>query len=154
MSLYGAYDPDNVFARILRGDLPCHRVYEDEDVLALLDAYPQAPGHTLIIPKHGKARNFLELDDRAISPLFNCAKRLMKVLVTELEPVGVQMLQFNGGDGGQSVFHFHIHLVPRWKGQPLGLHAQTPGDAAELAKLAERLRCRVDRMSFEQEPRT
>jgi Diadenosine tetraphosphate (Ap4A) hydrolase and other HIT family hydrolases len=147
MSLYGEYDPGNVFARILRGELPCHRIYEDDDVLAFLDAYPQAPGHTLIIPKDGQARNLLELDDRAIKPLFSCAKRLMKVIVAELEPVGVQLLQFNGGDGGQSVFHVHIHLVPRWKGQPLGLHAQTPGDAAELSKLAERLRNRVDAMS-------
>src|SRR6185369_15389840 len=89
-------------------------------VLAFLDAYPQAPGHTLIIPKHGRARNFLELDDRAIPPLFSCAKRLMTVIVTELERVGVQMPQFNGGDGGQSVFHFHIHLVPRWKGLAAG----------------------------------
>lgn len=151
MSLYGAYDPENVFARILRDELPSHRIYEDADVLAFLDAYPQAPGHTLIVPKHGQARNFLELDSRAIAPLFSCAQRLMKVMVAELEPVGVQMLQFNGGDGGQSVFHFHIHLVPRWKGQSLGLHAQTPGDPAELAKLAERLRRRAETMALEKE---
>ncbi|GAA0333265.1 HIT family protein [Sphingomonas oligophenolica] len=144
MSLYGDYDRDNVFAKILRGEISCHRVYENEEVLAFLDAFPQAPGHTLIIPKKGQARNLLELDDRAISPLFLCAKRLMNVIVTELQPVGVQLLQFNGGDGGQSVFHIHVHLVPRWTGQALGLHGQTPGDAKDLAAMADRLRKRID----------
>jgi histidine triad (HIT) family protein len=147
MSLHGEYDPNNVFAKILRGDLPCHRVYEDDAILAFLDAFPQSPGHTLIIPKHGRARNLLELDDSAIAPVFRCAKRLMGVIVTELQPVGVQMLQFNGGDGGQSVFHLHVHLVPRWKGQPLGLHGQTPGNPQELAAIAERLRRRVAAMA-------
>jgi len=147
MSLLGEYDPNNVFAKILRGDLPCHRIYEDGDVLAFLDAFPQSSGHTLIIPKHDQARNLLELDERSIMPLFRCAKRLMAVIVAELRPVGVQLLQFNGGDGGQSVFHVHVHLVPRWKGQPLGLHGQTPGDPQELAMTAERLRRRVAEMA-------
>ena len=146
MSLYGDYDQHNVFARILRGELPCHRVYEDDQVLAFLDAFPQSAGHTLIIPRHGQARNLLELDDGAVTPLFQCAKRLIAVLVAELDPVGVQLLQFNGGDGGQSVFHVHVHLVPRWPGQPLGLHGQTPGDPEELAMIAERLRKRVSIM--------
>jgi histidine triad (HIT) family protein len=146
MSLYGEYDPGNVFARILRGELPCHRIYEDDDVLAFLDAFPQAAGHTLIIPKRGQARNLLELDQAEIGPLFRCAKNLMAVLVAELEPVGVQLLQFNGGDGGQSVFHVHVHLVPRWAGQPLGLHGQVPGDPAQLDEIAERLNLRAQRM--------
>jgi len=149
MSLYGEYDPGNVFARILRGELPCHRIYEDDDVLAFLDAFPQAAGHTLIIPKRGQARNLLELDQAEIGPLFRCAKNLMAVLVAELEPVGVQLLQFNGGDGGQSVFHVHVHLVPRWAGQPLGLHGQVPGDPAQLAEIAERLKFCAQRMLVE-----
>lgn len=147
MSLYGHYDPDNVFAKILRGELPCQRVYEDEHVLAFLDAFPQAMGHTLIIPKQGRARNLLELDETAVAPLFRCAKRLMDVIVQELQPVGIQLLQFNGGDGGQSVFHVHVHLVPRWEGQPLGLHGQTPGDPQQLAEVADRLRKRADMLA-------
>jgi len=146
MSLYGAYDTDNVFARILRGELPCHKVYEDDQVLAFLDAFPQAPGHTLIIPRQGHARNLLELDEAIIPPLFRCAKHLMSVIVAELNPVGVQLLQFNGGDGGQSVFHVHVHLIPRWAGQPLGLHGQVAGDLKELAAIAERLRTRASMM--------
>jgi len=147
MSLHGTYDDDNVFARILRGELPCHRIYEDEDVLAFLDAFPQAQGHTLIVPKRLRARNLLELPEAAVAPLFLCAKRLMAVLIAELEPVGVQMLQFNGGDGGQSVFHVHVHLVPRWAGQPLGLHGQVAGDPQQLAEVATRLRDRVTVMA-------
>lgn len=147
MSLYGKYDPDNVFARILRGELPCHKVYEDDDVLAFLDLFPQAQGHTLIIPKRGQARNLVELDEREIAPLFASAKRLMTVLVAELAPVGVQLMQFNGGGGGQSVFHVHVHLIPRWEGQPLGLHGQVPGDPQALTELAERLRARVAAMA-------
>jgi histidine triad (HIT) family protein len=145
MSLFGDYDPDNVFAKILRGELPCHRIYENNEVLAFLDLFPQSSGHTLIIPKHSRARNLLELDDATIAPLFSCAKLLMGVLVAELAPVGVQLMQFNGGAGGQSVFHVHVHLIPRWEGQPLGLHGQVPGDPAELSALAARLSDRVAR---------
>jgi histidine triad (HIT) family protein len=147
MSLHGHYDPDNVFAKILRGELPCHRIYEDDDVLAFLDVFPQSRGHTLIVPKRSRARNLLELEDSEIAPLFTRAKMLMALLVAELDPVGVQLLQFNGGDGGQSVFHVHVHLVPRWAGQPLGLHGQVPGDPEELAALAVRLRERLARMA-------
>jgi len=143
MSLYGSYDRENVFARILRGELPCHKVYEDDDVLAFLDVFPQSQGHTLIIPKRGEARNLLELEEEAIAPLFVCAKRLMAILVAELEPIGVQLMQFNGGEGGQSVFHVHVHLIPRWPGQPLGLHGQVPGDPEKLTELAARLRERI-----------
>lgn len=145
MSLYGDYDTQNVFAKILRGELPCHRVYEDGETLAFLDMFPQSRGHTLIIPKRGQARNLLELDERSIAPIFHCSRMLMGVLVAELEPVGVQLLQFNGGEGGQSVFHVHVHLVPRFSGQSLGLHAQTPGDPVELEQTAARLRKRIAR---------
>lgn len=146
MSLYGSYDPQNVFAKILRGELPCHRVYEDDDVLAFLDLFPQSRGHTLVIPKGSEARNLLELEEPKIASLFACAKRLMALLVAELDPVGVQLLQFNGGDGGQSVFHVHVHIVPRWAGQPLGLHGQEPGSPDELADLSARLRARLASM--------
>lgn len=143
MSLVGTYDPDNVFAKILRGELPCHRIWEDEDTLAFLDLFPQSPGHSLIIPKRGQARNLLDLDEASIAPLFCRAQMLMRVLVAELDPVGVQLLQFNGGDGGQSVFHVHVHLVPRFAGQALGIHAQQRGDPGELDAMAQRLRARI-----------
>ena len=143
MSLYGTYDVQNVFARILRGELPCHKIYEDDQVLAFLDLYPQAQGHTLVIPKHEAARNLLELSEAAIGPLFRAARRIMAALVAEVEPDGIQLFQFNGGDGGQSVYHIHVHVVPRWPGQPLGLHGQTKGDPVALATLAARLAARL-----------
>jgi len=146
MSLYGEYDADNIFAKILRGEVPCHPVYENEDVLAFLDAFPQSQGHTLIIPRHERARNLVELDNAAIAPLFTCAKMMMQVLIDELQPDGVQLMQFNGGRGGQSVFHVHVHLIPRWPGQPLGVHSQNAGDPDELAALASRLQARAAKL--------
>jgi histidine triad (HIT) family protein len=143
MSIYGTYDPDNIFARVIRGELPCHKVYENEDVLAFLDLFPQSRGHTLVIPKKEQARNLLELDDAAIGPLFRAVKTVMKAVIAEVEPDGVQVHQFNGGEGSQSVFHIHVHIVPRWPGQPLGMHGQTRGDDAQLAALAARLRARL-----------
>jgi histidine triad (HIT) family protein len=143
MSLYGTYDPQNIFARVIRGELPCHRVYEDDEVLAFLDLFPQAMGHTLIVPKRSEARNLLELDEAGIAVVFAAARKIMTVLVAELKPDGVQLMQFNGGVGGQSVFHLHVHLIPRWPGQPIGLHAQQQGDSAELERLAARLRARA-----------
>ena len=143
MSLIGVYDPGNVFAKVLRGDLPCYRIYEDDDLLAFLDLYPQARGHTLVIPKNEQARNLLELSDAAIGPLFIAVKKIMKALVAEVQPDGVQIFQFNGGEGGQSVYHIHVHIVPRWPGQPLGMHAQAKGDPQALEALAASLSARL-----------
>jgi histidine triad (HIT) family protein len=143
MSLYGTYDPDNIFARILRGEMSCYKVYENDDVLAFLDLFPQARGHTLVIPKKYQARNLIELDDEAMAPLFIAVKKVMKAVIAEVEPDGVQLHQFNGGEGSQSVFHIHVHIVPRWPGQPLGPHGQKKGDPAELEALAARIRARL-----------
>ena len=142
MSLFGDYDPDNIFAKILRGAAPCYKVFEDDDVLAFLDLFPQAPGHTLVIPKHGTARNILEVDPDTLSVLYRAAQTLAKGLVAELQPDGIQVSQFNGGPSGQSVFHIHVHLIPRWGNQPLGMHARDKGDPAELEALAQRLALR------------
>ncbi|MDB5420511.1 MAG: family hydrolase [Brevundimonas sp.] len=143
MSLFDAYDPANVFARILRGELPAYTVYEDEHVLAFLDVFPQARGHTLVIPKIGTARNILEIDDEALNRVMRVVRRVAIGLVDALDdPEGVQIWQFNGSDsGGQSVFHLHVHVVPRWHGQTLGPHGkgQVKGDPAELAILAPQI---------------
>ena len=143
MSLYGTYNPQNIFAKVLRGELPCYKVYENDDVLAFLDLFPQARGHTLVIPKIEQARNLIELNDAAIGPLFRAVKKVMKALAAEVEPDGIQLFQFNGGEGSQSVYHIHVHLVPRWPGQPLGMHGQVKGDPDELAALAISLAARL-----------
>jgi histidine triad (HIT) family protein len=136
MSLYGTYDPQNPFARILRGEQHCYKIYEDVDTLAFLDLFPQSRGHTLVIPKRGTARNLLEIERDELVPLVLAVQKVARAVVAAVKPDGVQIFQFNGGQGGQSVFHIHVHIVPRWPGQPLGLHGQVKGDPLELAALA------------------
>ncbi|MGE8499160.1 MAG: HIT family protein [Pseudomonas sp.] len=143
MSLYGEYDTQNIFAKIIRGEAPCFKLYEDDDVLAFLDVFPQSFGHTLVIPKRSPARNILEIDDDALSKVMRVVRQLTQVLVDELQPDGVQVAQFNGAPAGQTVFHIHMHIVPRFAGEGLGIHAANPADKAELEKLQARLLKRI-----------
>ncbi|QLC74249.1 HIT family protein [Pseudomonas sp. LPB0260] len=139
MSLHGDYDPQNIFAQIIRGEAPCYKLYEDDDVLAFLDLFPQALGHTLVIPKRAAARNILEIDAQALAKVMAATQLLARVLVDELQPDGVQVAQFNGGPAGQTVFHLHMHVIPRFAGQGLGIHAANKADPAELEALQARL---------------
>ncbi|MFZ5958285.1 HIT family protein [Pseudomonas knackmussii] len=139
MSLQGTYDPQNIFAQIIRGDAPCYKLYEDDDVLAFLDLFPQSVGHTLVIPKRSAARNILEVDPEALGKVMGVVQRLTRVIVDELNPDGVQVAQFNGAPAGQTVFHIHMHIVPRYAGQGLGIHAAQKADPAELEQLQARL---------------
>ena len=118
MSLHGTYDPQNVFAQIIRGEAPCYKLYEDDDVLAFLDIFPQSYGHTLVIPKRSAARNILDIDPDALAKVMAVVQRLARVLVEELEPAGVQVAQFNGSPAGQTVFHIHMHIVPASRARP------------------------------------
>lgn len=139
MSLHGDYDPQNIFAQIIRGEAPCYKLYEDEDVLAFLDLFPQAHGHTLVIPKRVAARNILEIDADSLAKLMAVTQQLTRALVAELQPDGVQVAQFNGAPAGQTVFHLHLHIIPRVVGQGLGIHAANRADPAELEQLQARL---------------
>ena len=139
MSLHGQYDEQNIFAKIIRGEAPCYKLYEDDDVLAFLDLFPQSRGHCLVIPKQAKARNILEIDDASLAKLMAAVRKLTQAVVDELQPAGVQVAQFNGAPAGQTVFHIHVHIVPRYEGDQLGLHASQQGDAAELEALQARL---------------
>lgn len=143
MSLYGAYDPQNVFARIIRGELPCFKLYEDDQVLSFLDLFPQSRGHSLVIPKRVEARNLLEIDPDSLCTLMRATQRLTRFIVDELQPDGVQIAQFNGACSGQTVFHIHIHIIPRYAGESLGMHARGKADEAELRQLQERLVRRI-----------
>lgn len=140
MSLSGPYDPDNIFARIVRGEAQCHRVWQDERLLAFLDVFPQSRGHALVIPKDTRARTILEIEPDLLGDLYRGAQTVARGIVEVLRPDGVQVMQFNGGPAGQTVFHIHVHIIPRWSGETPGLHAATPGDAGELAALAAELR--------------
>ena len=139
MSLHGTYDPQNIFAKIIRGEAPCYKLYEDEDVLAFLDLFPQSYGHCLVIPKNAPARNILEIDDANLAKVMAVVRKLTQAVVDELEPAGVQVAQFNGAPAGQTVFHIHMHIVPRYEGDTLGMHASQQADAAQLQALQARL---------------
>ncbi|KSW26600.1 MULTISPECIES: HIT family protein [unclassified Pseudomonas] len=144
MSLQGTYDPQNIFAQIIRGDAPCYKLYEDDDVLAFLDLFPQSHGHALVVPKRSAARNILEVDADALCKVMGVVQRLTRAIVEELNPDGVQVAQFNGAPAGQTVFHIHVHIVPRYAGQGLGIHAVQKADPAELEQLQARLVRRIN----------
>lgn len=143
MSLSGDYDSQNVFAKILRGELPAYKVYEDDHVVSFLDAFPQSRGHILVVPKVVEARNILDIDPENLSRVIVVVQKLARALVDELQPEGVQVKQFNGAPAGQSVFHLHFHIIPCYSGQSLGRHAQGKADPAELEDLQQRLIKRI-----------
>lgn len=143
MSLHGDYDPQNIFAKIIRGEAPCYKVYEDEEVLAFLDLFPQSHGHTLVIPKQVTARNLLDIDTDHLCKLAAATQKVARAVAEELEPAGIQIAQFNGAPAGQTVFHIHFHIVPRYEGESLGVHAARKADEAELKALRERLAKRL-----------
>lgn len=141
--LDGGYDSNNVFARIVRDELPAAKVFEDEHALAFLDLFPQARGHTLVLPKSA-ARNLLDIDEGALRELIVRVQRVARAVREVVQPDGLTVSQFNGAAGGQSVFHLHFHIIPRWENQPLAGHG-IPGkaDPGELASLAERISARL-----------
>jgi histidine triad (HIT) family protein len=131
------YDNNNIFAKILRGELPAQIVYEDEHTLAFLDIMPRAPGHTLIIPKK-PARNLLDVDPESLSHVIKTAKKIAIAGKKAFNADGVTMQQFNETAGGQVVFHLHVHIIPRHKGVPMKPAAsqmEKPEILAEHAKL-------------------
>lgn len=144
MSLDGTYDPDNIFAKILRGEAPCARVFEDDHVLSFMDVFPQTKGHTLVIPKHSTARNLLEEDPQILSPLILGVQRIARAVRAALEPDGVVITQFNGAVAGQTVFHPHFHILPRWEGVAVGRHAAGGmADLNELKDLAGKISAKI-----------
>ncbi len=133
------YDPDNVFAKILRGDLPCHKVHEDADCLAFMDIMPRAPGHTLVIPK-APARTILDIVPASLTSLALAVQRVAKGVKAGMKADGLTIQQFNEPAGGQVVFHIHFHIIPRWNGQPLGPHASQMAPGDQLAAHAASIR--------------
>ena len=113
-----AYDPNNIFAKILRGELPCYKIYEDDKALAFLDIMPRAPGHALVLPK-AQARNILDAAPEDFAHVMKIAQRIAKVSVEVFGADGVTLQQFSEGAGGQVVFHLHVHVIPRKNGVAL-----------------------------------
>lgn len=137
-----SYDNNNPFARILRGDLPCIKVAEDDATLVIMDLMPQADGHVLVIPKESAAEIFdLSADSAAAS--MRMTQRIAIAVRDALQPDGLFIGQFNGRAAGQTVPHVHFHVIPRWEGAALRMHAREVADAATLDAFAERIRARL-----------
>ena len=133
------YDANNIFARIVRGEIPCHKVYEDEHTLAFMDIMPQAEGHTLIVPKAAGEDIFTTPPD-SVAAAIRTAQKVARAVKQAFSPPGVMIAQLNGPAAGQSVFHLHFHVIPRYTGKDLGIHAADPADPAMLAVHAARIR--------------
>jgi histidine triad (HIT) family protein len=131
-------DPSCIFCRIVAGELPCHRVHEDALTLAFMDIFPVADGHTLVITKQHAATIF-DADEASLTAVAAAARRLAHAIRTTLAPDGLMVFQLNGAAALQTVFHYHMHLLPRRDGEPLALHTRVPGDPARLAELAAQL---------------
>ncbi|MBL4596327.1 MAG: HIT family protein [Robiginitomaculum sp.] len=132
MSIEGIYDQTNIFAQILRGEAPACKVYEDEHILALMDVFPQAPAHTLVIPKNG-GRNILDTDEADVVHVIKGVKRIAAAVKKAFLPDGIMIAQFNGEPVGQSVFHLHFHIIPRFTDQPVVEHGH--GQMADMKLL-------------------
>jgi histidine triad (HIT) family protein len=133
-----SYDPSNIFAKILRGELPCHRVYEDDKTLAFLDIMPRAPGHTLVLPKT-PARNLLDIDPADLAHVMQVAQKIAKAAMKVFDADGITVQQFNESAGGQVVFHLHVHVIPRKEGVPLKPPASVKEEASLLSDQALKL---------------
>lgn len=134
-----AYDRNNVFAKILRGEIPSCKVYEDESTLAFMDVMPQSDGHTLVVPKYD-AQNLFELPTPQLQQLIAVTQHIATAAKQAFKPDGITLMQFNGEAAGQTVFHIHFHVVPRYIGKSLREHGRAMADQAVLARQAEQLR--------------
>ncbi|KAA2243945.1 HIT family protein [Salinarimonas soli] len=130
------YDPDNVFAKILRGDLPCHRVYQDERTLAFMDIMPRADGHVLVIPKE-PARTILDVSPEGLAATIASVQRVARAVKAAMGADGLTIQQFNESAGGQVVFHLHFHIIPRMEGVAMRPHSGAMAPNDRLAELAQ-----------------
>jgi histidine triad (HIT) family protein len=132
------YDPNNIFAKILRGELPAHKVFEDDKTFAFLDIMPRAPGHTLVIPK-APARTLLDIAPDDLAAVGRTTQRVARTAMTVFGADGLTIQQFNEAAGGQVVFHLHVHIIPRKAGVAMKAPASFKEDAAVLANQAAKL---------------
>ena len=131
------YDDNNIFAKMLNGDIPYYKVYEDDKTLAFMDIMPQAKGHVLVIPKQ-KAVDLADLESEYAAAVLMTSKKVMQAQRQVFEREGIIQMQLNGSEAGQTVFHYHVHLIPS-SIHELGRHAVTQADHAELASIAKQL---------------
>jgi histidine triad (HIT) family protein len=133
------YDRSNIFARILRDEIPCVKVYEDDKTLAFMDVMPQAEGHTLVVPKED-AENIFDLSPEGAAALIATAQKVAKAVKKALGCTGLMLVQLNGKAAGQSVFHIHMHVIPRTKGIDLEFHERNMVEPGTLEPIAAKIR--------------
>ncbi|HMM65169.1 MAG TPA: HIT family protein [Mesorhizobium sp.] len=134
-----SYDDNNIFAKILRGELPSHRIYEDEAVVAFMDVMPQGTGHSLVVPK-APSRNLLDADPETLGPLFVVVRKVAQAVKKAFAADGVTVMQFNEPASGQTVYHLHVHVIPRFEGIPLKPHTGAMEKPEVLAANAEKIK--------------
>ena len=137
-----AYDDQNIFAKILRGEIPCTKVYEDDRTLAFMDIMPQADGHTLVIPKE-PAETLLDLSPESAAYTINIVQKVGNAIKKALGSEGIVLMQLNGSKAGQTVPHIHFHLIPS-SIHELGRHASQMGDQEKIRQLAEKIRAELN----------
>ena len=133
------YDTNNIFAKIIRGELPAHKIYEDDKAIAFLDIMPRAPGHTLIIPK-APARNLLDVKSDDLAHVMQVAQKIARAGMKAFDASGVTVQQFNEAAGGQVVFHLHVHVIPRKEGEAMKPPATVKETPENLSAHAEKMR--------------
>ncbi|ACB95297.1 HIT family protein [Beijerinckia indica] len=133
-----AYDENNIFAKILRGEMPCTKVYEDDVALAFMDIMPRADGHVLVIPKKA-GRNLLDIDAEALAQLMPRVQKVARAVKKAVAADGITLHQYNESAGGQVIFHLHFHILPRWAGVELRPHTGEMAKPEALAALAEKI---------------
>ena len=134
-----AYDNNNIFARILRGEIPAVKVFEDAKTLAFMDVMPEADGHVLVVPKEA-AEDILSLSPEGLSAMMATVQKIAKAANKALAPDGILIKQYNRAAAGQSVFHIHFHVIPRWEGATLAPHGKAMVEAARLEPIAAKIR--------------
>lgn len=134
-----AYDPNNVFAKILAGELPCEKIYENEHVLAFMDIMPRAHGHALVIPKNS-ARNLLDIDQDDLKHVIAATQIIAQASKKAFDADGITIEQFNESAGGQVVFHLHFHVIPRHQGVPMRAHTGEMEEGEVLKANADKIR--------------
>ena len=137
-----AYDPNNIFAKILRREIPSVGVYEDTRTWAFMDVMPQADGHTLVVPKEN-AQTIFELSEEGAANLLTVTIKIARAVRVAMNAEGITLMQFNGAAAGQSVPHVHFHVLPRWSGTSLRRHGGNMEDPEKLKTLAEKIRAAV-----------
>ena len=133
-----AYDPDNIFVKILRGEIPAYKVYEDDAILAMMDIFPQSRGHVLVVPKAG-SRTLLDADPAVLSAVMPTVQKIARAVVAATKADGLRFVQYSEAPAGQSVFHLHFHLIPAYAGVEPGRHGAGKADDVDLAELAGKI---------------